>query len=135
MSTRGIDAFLDRLSRDDGFRSRVGEALKHREDIGAATVELGREAGFEFTVEQLDDALDARYGSQELSEAQLDRVAAAGLTVGANLLGVMHETSSGLTLAFPDVCKTPSPGGPIPIPYPNVGTAPTGGSTKGTKGR
>ena len=22
----------------------------------------------------------------------------------------------------PDVCKTPSPGGPIPIPYPNIGT-------------
>ena len=22
---------------------------------------------------------------------------------------------------FPDVCKTPSPAGPIPIPYPNVG--------------
>ncbi len=22
--------------------------------------------------------------------------------------------------AFPDVCKTPSPGGPVPIPYPNI---------------
>ena len=22
--------------------------------------------------------------------------------------------------AFPDVCETPSPGGPIPIPYPNI---------------
>ena len=25
--------------------------------------------------------------------------------------------------AFPDVCKTPSPGGPVPIPYPNQGMA------------
>ena len=24
-------------------------------------------------------------------------------------------------VSFPDVCKTPSPGGPIPIPYPNIG--------------
>lgn len=24
-------------------------------------------------------------------------------------------------MVFPDVCKTPSPGGPIPIPYPNIG--------------
>ncbi|MGB7218838.1 MAG: DUF4150 domain-containing protein [Vicinamibacterales bacterium] len=24
---------------------------------------------------------------------------------------------------FPDVCKTPSPAGPIPIPYPNIGKA------------
>ena len=23
---------------------------------------------------------------------------------------------------FPDVCKTPSPGGPVPIPYPNIGS-------------
>jgi hypothetical protein len=28
--------------------------------------------------------------------------------------------SSGITIAFPDVCKTPSPGGPVPIPYPNT---------------
>lgn len=28
---------------------------------------------------------------------------------------------SGVCFAFPDVCKTPSPGGPVPIPYPNFG--------------
>lgn len=27
----------------------------------------------------------------------------------------------GQAFAFPDVCKTPSPGTPVPIPYPNVG--------------
>lgn len=26
----------------------------------------------------------------------------------------------GQCMAFPDVCKTPSPGGPVPIPYPNI---------------
>ena len=26
----------------------------------------------------------------------------------------------GMNLGFPDVCKTPSPVGPIPIPYPNM---------------
>jgi hypothetical protein len=29
---------------------------------------------------------------------------------------------SGTCFAFPDVCKTPSPGGPVPIPYANTGT-------------
>ncbi len=29
-------------------------------------------------------------------------------------------TEAGQCVAFPDVCKTPSPGGPIPIPYPNI---------------
>jgi hypothetical protein len=27
----------------------------------------------------------------------------------------------GQCFAMPDVCKTPSPGGPVPIPYPNIG--------------
>ena len=27
---------------------------------------------------------------------------------------------SGMNFAFPDVCLTPTPGGPVPIPYPNI---------------
>lgn len=42
------------------------------------------------------------------------------VTVGVNNLSVVHKDSGGVTIAFPDVCKTPSPGGPIPIPYPNI---------------
>lgn len=42
------------------------------------------------------------------------------VTVGVNNLSVVHQASNGITIAFPDVCKTPSPGGPIPIPYPNI---------------
>jgi hypothetical protein len=43
-----------------------------------------------------------------------------GVTVGVNGRTVVHSSSNGTTIVFPDVCKTPSPGGPIPIPYPNV---------------
>src|SRR5687767_8465588 len=43
-----------------------------------------------------------------------------GVTVGVNKLSVVHAGSSGTTIAFPDVCKTPTPAGPIPIPYPNI---------------
>ena len=28
-----------------------------------------------------------------------------------------------MSAIFPDVCKTPTPGGPVPIPYPNIGKA------------
>ncbi|MBX3679595.1 DUF4150 domain-containing protein [Cognatazoarcus halotolerans] len=38
-----------------------------------------------------------------------------------NIKGFAHKNSGGLSIVFPDVCKTPSPGGPIPIPYPNIG--------------
>jgi hypothetical protein len=43
------------------------------------------------------------------------------VTVGVNFLSI----------AFPDVCKTPSPAGPIPIPYPNI--AKSSDTDKGTK--
>src|SRR3954469_15850407 len=43
-----------------------------------------------------------------------------GNFVGVNKLSVVHKDSQGKTIAFPDVCKTPSPGGPIPVPYPNI---------------
>ena len=53
------------------------------------------------------------------------------VTVGVNNLSVVHKSSNGITIAFPDVCKTPSPAGPIPIPYPNV--AKSSDTAKGTK--
>jgi hypothetical protein len=31
----------------------------------------------------------------------------------------------GVIASFPDVCKTPTPGGPVPIPYPNMAVAGT----------
>lgn len=54
-----------------------------------------------------------------------------GVTVGVNNRTVVHKSSGGMTTAGPDVCKTPSPGGPIPIPYPNV--AKSGDTAKGSK--
>ena len=54
-----------------------------------------------------------------------------GVTVGVNQLSVVHKSSSGVTISFPDVCKTPSPAGPIPIPYPNI--AKSSDTSKGTK--
>lgn len=44
-------------------------------------------------------------------------------TVFANSRGVDHKGSGGMSPVFPDVCKTPTPGGPVPIPYPNIGQA------------
>lgn len=44
-------------------------------------------------------------------------------TVYVNSRGVVHQSSGGISTVFPDVCKTPTPGGPVPIPYPNIGKA------------
>ena len=41
-------------------------------------------------------------------------------TINVNTRTVVHKSSNGVVTVFPDVCKTPSPGGPVPIPYPNI---------------
>jgi Domain of unknown function (DUF4150) len=52
-------------------------------------------------------------------------------TVFANCRGIADGSSNGMSIAFPDVCLTPSPAGPIPIPYPNIARSAdvTGGPT------
>lgn len=52
-------------------------------------------------------------------------------SVSVNFMSVVHKASNGVSIAFPDVCKTPSPVGPIPIPYPNI--AMSTDTAKGTK--
>ena len=54
------------------------------------------------------------------------------LTIIINNLTLAHKGSNGIAAAtLPDVCKTPSPGGPVPIPYPNI--ARSASLAKGTK--
>jgi hypothetical protein len=40
--------------------------------------------------------------------------------VYANARSVVHKANGTFMSVFPDVCKTPTPGRPIPIPYPNI---------------
>ena len=42
-------------------------------------------------------------------------------TIFANMIGIAHKGSGGMSTIFPDVCNTPTPAGPVPIPYPNIG--------------
>jgi hypothetical protein len=44
-----------------------------------------------------------------------------GQTTFANFRGIAHKGSGGISIVFPDVCKTPAAPSPIPIPYPNIG--------------
>jgi len=55
-----------------------------------------------------------------------------GVTININGLSLAHKGSTGVAIAtLPDVCKTPTPAGPIPIPYPNI--AKVSSLAKGTK--
>ena len=37
-----------------------------------------------------------------------------------NVRSPVTKKSNGTVITGPDVCKTPTPGGPVPIPYPNI---------------
>jgi len=54
-----------------------------------------------------------------------------GVTVGVNGRSVVHKSSGGVTICFPDICKTPVGPAIVPIPYPNI--AKSGDTAKGTK--
>lgn len=56
----------------------------------------------------------------------------SSVKVNGTANSVVHKSSTGFSKAtLPDVCKTPSPGGPVPMPYPNISqsTTLTSGST------
>jgi hypothetical protein len=43
------------------------------------------------------------------------------IKVNGTNLSLVHKMSTGISTAtLPDVCKTPTPGGPVPMPYPNI---------------
>ena len=44
-----------------------------------------------------------------------------GQTTFANSRGIVHKGSGGMSIVFPDVCKTPVGPSIVPIPYPNIG--------------
>ena len=54
-----------------------------------------------------------------------------GSNVFANHMGISHKGSGASSVVGPDVCKTPTPGGPVPIAYINTAKSSdlTGGST------
>ena len=43
-----------------------------------------------------------------------------GATTIVNNMTVVHKSSSGMVVFFPDVCITPAAPSPLPIPYPNI---------------
>jgi Domain of unknown function (DUF4150) len=52
--------------------------------------------------------------------------------VNGTVNALVHKGGSWMSIAtVPDVCKTPTPGGPVPLPYPNISQASTlsGGTT------
>ncbi len=48
-----------------------------------------------------------------------------GSNVFANGMGIAHQGSGDTSTVGPDVCKTPTPGGTVPVPYTNMAQSAT----------
>lgn len=50
----------------------------------------------------------------------------ATVKLNGTMNGLVHKGGSWMSIAtVPDVCKTPTPGGPVPMPYPNMSQSST----------
>jgi hypothetical protein len=66
--------------------------------------------------------------SEPQAEAQLSEHQLEGLS-GGGISPLDPRTREAQISAFPDVCLTPTPGGPVPIPYPTIGTTSPDGTS------
>ncbi len=76
MSIESARAFLERIRKDENFRSRVGE-----KETAEQRMEFVRSEGFDFAKEELDEV------QSELGDSELDAVAGGGWGCG-----VTHES-------------------------------------------
>lgn len=103
MSHSDADGFLQRLESDQDFAASMNKVAGNPE----ATHERAHAAGFDFTPEEMLDALGDRYGV-ELTPEQLDQIAAgddtetivAGVVGGTLLVGTLAAAAAGAAAIF-----------------------------------
>jgi predicted ribosomally synthesized peptide with nif11-like leader len=103
MSQSDAEQFLERLETDQEFAARMNEVSGNPE----ATHQRAHDEGFEFTPEEMIDALGDRYGV-ELTPEQLDQIAAggdtetivAGVVGGTLLVGTLAAAAAGAAAIF-----------------------------------
>ena len=76
MSVESVNAFIEKLNSDESFLNQIAGAGSDE-----ARLQLAKEAGFEFSTEELTDVID-HFASEELSEEELEAVAGGWSTSG-----------------------------------------------------
>ena len=64
--------------------------------------------------------VDFTFGTDDEGHNHISGGTMARNTTLINGRSPVTKDSGGKVVAAPDVCKTPTPGGPVPIPYTNV---------------
>lgn len=80
MSKASVEQFYQEILKDPSLQERL-QAVTTREATAALAVELGKERGYNFTIEEAQASIDEWFAArpeQELSDAQLEAVAGGG---------------------------------------------------------
>ncbi len=89
MSVEQAKAFIEKLNSDETFRSQIAGAGSDE-----ARLQTAKEAGFEFSTEELTSVID-QFTGEELSEEELDAV--AGGAIYMKVKGLFDKLSSKYT--------------------------------------
>ena len=94
MSQDGVQAFLDRVDKDESFRDQLLAA-----DGKDARIQLARDSGFDVTEEDFDE-IRRQHETEELSEEDLQKIAGGGATTFVSIMASGNLVSSIVTAAM-----------------------------------
>ncbi len=83
--TDPLHRFAQQVAQDAGLRLQLAQAANEAAFV-ALYVQLGQASGYPFQAKQVTELLHAAAANDELSDAQLDQVAAAGQTFSSQKL-------------------------------------------------
>lgn len=73
MAADQVHAFLEKAKTDEGIKGKLKSLPQGQEGV-AALVNIGKEAGYNFSEQDLSEALKGKESSGEISQEDLDKV-------------------------------------------------------------
>lgn len=74
MSTQNVHAFLQKASSEPGLKEKVKGLPQGQEGL-SQLLSMAKEAGYEFSEQELTEVSKSKTGSGEISQADLEKVA------------------------------------------------------------
>ena len=85
MAKKDLDAFYKKVEGDSGLQARLAQAKDETAFVEAA-IELGEASGYSFTQDEVRAMIQAPRSNRQLSDRELEAVAAGGVSFGDSLL-------------------------------------------------
>ena len=85
MAKKDLDAFYKKVEGDASLQARLVQAKDETAFVEAA-VELGQASGYSFTQDEVRDMIQGPRSNRQLTDQELETVAAGGISFGDSIL-------------------------------------------------